>query len=355
MLKPRTLSQSNLQINSLDGLRGLAVFMVFASHASNRGLHLLPSLNLEGIGKSGVFLFFILSSFLLTRAFFAADKLNTYFFSNYLLRRFTRIYPLYLFYLLLGLATTWIATKSTFLPAIPFNLSLAQFFDQLLLRGSLGVTWSIAVEFKYYFILPFFAIAYRLLLKQPIYWAALFTVSIICICEFVWPESQSLQNDIRAWPYITLFIQGGFAAFLFERHQKTIIHSRLLSILSLAALGLLAFSTPSLFAFFTGNPIARTQFHKLFFIHGLLWSLVLLGCISSAGILNKLFSSLPLRYLGFISFSLYLFHVVVLDLLRPFYNDIYGIAWIALTLGIMVSHITWTMIEKPFSSIKLKP
>lgn len=52
---------------ALDGLRGLAALMVVASHGSAGGQHLLPGLSLEGIGKHGVFLFFVLSAFLLTR------------------------------------------------------------------------------------------------------------------------------------------------------------------------------------------------------------------------------------------------------------------------------------------------
>ena len=46
----------------LDGLRGVAVLMVLLSHASNGGHDVLPGLDASGIGRSGVFLFFILSS-----------------------------------------------------------------------------------------------------------------------------------------------------------------------------------------------------------------------------------------------------------------------------------------------------
>ena len=60
MLKGRNLSNEKLQIDALDGLRGLAVLIVFLSHTSNDGVFLLPSANFSGIGKSGVFLFFVL-------------------------------------------------------------------------------------------------------------------------------------------------------------------------------------------------------------------------------------------------------------------------------------------------------
>ncbi|MEG3765206.1 acyltransferase family protein [Alteromonas sp. 14N.309.X.WAT.G.H12] len=62
----RNISNKKFQMDSLDGLRGLAALIVVASHASNAGMYFLPFLRFEGMGKSGVYLFFLLSSFLLT-------------------------------------------------------------------------------------------------------------------------------------------------------------------------------------------------------------------------------------------------------------------------------------------------
>jgi hypothetical protein len=59
-------SSTNLQFGSLDGLRGIAVLFVVLSHLSNAGFNLTPVLNFAGSGKYGVFLFFVLSAFLLT-------------------------------------------------------------------------------------------------------------------------------------------------------------------------------------------------------------------------------------------------------------------------------------------------
>jgi len=41
----------------LDGMRGLAVFFVFMSHTSGRGMALASWLNFHGIGLVGVYLF----------------------------------------------------------------------------------------------------------------------------------------------------------------------------------------------------------------------------------------------------------------------------------------------------------
>lgn len=79
----------------LDGIRGLAVLLVLTGHFTA----LSPSLGplIGDIGKKGVWIFFSLSSYLLTSQFIT----STYPFKikeilGYLLKRVTRIYPLYI-------------------------------------------------------------------------------------------------------------------------------------------------------------------------------------------------------------------------------------------------------------------
>ena len=54
---------------ALDGLRGIAVLMVVLSHLSLLQLNPFP-VDFAGTGKCGVYLFFVLSAFLLTYQFF---------------------------------------------------------------------------------------------------------------------------------------------------------------------------------------------------------------------------------------------------------------------------------------------
>src|SRR4051812_36327478 len=84
---------------ALDGIRGLAVLLVFLNHclslpptsAVNRALN-----NVSTSGWIGVDLFFVLSGFLITGILLRA-KGHPHYFRNFICRRALRIFPLYFF------------------------------------------------------------------------------------------------------------------------------------------------------------------------------------------------------------------------------------------------------------------
>ena len=89
---------------ALDGLRGVAVLLVLLSHSSNANLFFHEFLNFQRIGKVGVYLFFVLSAYLLDRQIalaFMTKKSSKGYWKNYFLRRFLRIYPLFVVALIL--------------------------------------------------------------------------------------------------------------------------------------------------------------------------------------------------------------------------------------------------------------
>ena len=122
----RHISEKSLQLDALDGMRGLAALIVILSHTSNSSMFFFPYLNAYGTGKSGVFLFFLLSSFLLSRALIKKGKSAFSFtaMSAYAERRFFRIYPLYIPYLLLAFFSTILLSTLLGLEdkGIPFSL-----------------------------------------------------------------------------------------------------------------------------------------------------------------------------------------------------------------------------------------
>ena len=60
------------RVGPIDGVRGIAVLIVFFSHSAGRKMYLHPNLDFSGIGHVGVYLFFCLSAYLLASKLFSA-------------------------------------------------------------------------------------------------------------------------------------------------------------------------------------------------------------------------------------------------------------------------------------------
>src|SRR5262245_1871381 len=96
------VSSKHAHVQSLDGLRGIAILLVMLFHFSDNGSDLAPSSvlvdrifhRLSGAGWIGVDLFFVLSGFLITGILFDAKGTPSYF-RNFYVRRALRIFPLY--------------------------------------------------------------------------------------------------------------------------------------------------------------------------------------------------------------------------------------------------------------------
>lgn len=364
MLHGRTLSDSRFQLDALDGLRGLAVLLVFLSHTSNGGVFLLPFANFAGVGKSGVMLFFVLSAFLLTYPFVTRgrDALDRRFLLNYFLRRFLRIYPLYVVYLLLALVTTfglWRLTGASKPVGLPFTLSGQGFVDHLTLQEGLGVTWSIVVEFRYYFVLPIVALVYSLILGNRLWPCAIFTLALILVCAGLWPQSESLINDSRLGPYLPVFLSGSFLAVAHHHWRTSVTPANgrahfLLELCGLAALSALVLLIPAVARFVSGTEIPWDFFRTQFLLYGVLWAIVVFAASNARGLLRRLFEVQPLRYLGFISFSMYLWHILVPRALKALSTGTILDGWVWLAATIVISHVSWLLIEKPTSRIRLR-
>jgi peptidoglycan/LPS O-acetylase OafA/YrhL len=347
-------------IDSLDGLRGFAALIVVLSHTSNSGMFFAPWLDLRGVGKSGVFLFFLLSSFLLTLPLL--DKGKKIFtmpvMSHYWQRRFFRIYPLYTLYLLTGLITTWLI--ATFLgkadAGLPLALDSAAFWRHMLLQEGKGVTWSIAVEFKFYFILPFLATAIAYVRGYgPRIVLPAFAASLL-LSQLVFPQSAALENDARLLPYMPVFLIGMLLAVVqsdanlkkpYTRHLK-----RAYEYLGYIGIAGLLFMTPLIFSMFAGR-VPNNYFHNQFIWSAVLWSFVLLSAINVRGVIQWFFKLPLLRFYGAISFSLYLFHPVFIGLIERVGLNAYLSAWLVLAGSTLTAYISFKCLEKPASKLKI--
>lgn len=357
----REISDKKYQMDSLDGLRGFAALIVVVGHCSNVGLYFVPLLDLRGTAKSGVFLFFLLSSFLLTLPLLKKGRevLSFKVMSHYWQRRFFRIYPLYTVYLLFAVVCTWYFLRTTGNTdlVVPFELDWRGFVKHMALLDGAGVTWSIAVEFKFYFVLPFLVLAISYVRSFGYKAVILFFIALMLLSQYVSPQGKSLISDTRLLPYMPVFIVGMFLAVLqdfvnrkgLRGNERFVAVVRVLGFVGVIGVLLM---TPSVLSLF-GERIPNWYFHKQFIQYALVWSLVLFSAVNVDGVIQKFFTLKWLRYYGALSFSLYLFHPIFMISLTNAGLSGYVAAWAVLALTTLTAYISFRVLEYPVSRFKL--
>lgn len=148
-------STSGTKFSPLDGLRGIAVLVVFLSHSSAFRQRLTPWTSFHGTGHLGVYLFFVLSGFLLTWSLLGASRIR---FGAFYLRRFFRIAPLY-YLVLAGVFLAQTLGNSVDLYNLHVTGGAQGFLRHLAFFQGDSVFWTIAAEFEFYFILPLIVLA----------------------------------------------------------------------------------------------------------------------------------------------------------------------------------------------------
>lgn len=284
------------QIPELESIRGLAALLVAIFHAPGwyRQKELIPII---ANGYLMVDLFFVISGFVIYRAYIDNIQTGSQFWRFQFLR-FGRLYPVHLTVLIFILLTT----------AVPFyETDWLVLMQQLLLIQSIGPwghpisfnfpAWSISVEFYTYAL--FGIIALKAKKRSAIIFASLAVVSI-CLLN---PSKEHGLNEVvpgysellRCW---SGFFLGAIGALLVQRNDwKWHPITTVMSVITLI-----------IFLQFKKNGI----FDPL--IYPITLALILSICFSSAGVINKILLLPPLKWLGEISYSLYMVQLSVIGI-----------------------------------------
>ncbi|MGV3533349.1 MAG: acyltransferase family protein [Chthoniobacteraceae bacterium] len=336
---------------ALDGARGLAVLFVLADHlADSDRLRLIPGMDLDRAGFFGVLLFFVLSAFLLTFLFFIQPKENLAHpttWLNYVLRRFLRIFPLYT---LAVLAMAWVHP----------DFVRADVFNHLLLKDGQEHFWTIAVEVKYYFILPAVVLIAGLALFRrwksvAIAGAAVFAITYFGggFLETIW----SMDEDVWLSEYLGVFLAGsatGIFYALFLRSGRSVEKYRTwIEAAGWLALGIVILRIPSVYTLLFRPAEEVNKLDGDLGILAALWSIFILAALLGRGWLQTALSVAPLRWLGLISYSVYLWHPFVLDYAEELAQPAY-VCWLVFLVGTgAISTLTYWVVERPLGSIRL--
>lgn len=337
----------------LDGLRGLAVLIVIASHLSNFAW--LPQPGLAGTGKSGVYLFFVLSAYLLAHAMLSRTLrglADARYWGNYALRRVLRIWPLYLVILL----SSWAFTRAGVVDW-HYQMNGGALWSHLTLRAGESVLWSIPVEFTFYLWLPVVVaplVALRKL-QGGRWWGLVFLVLLALLASWRWPASDAPTNGVRLGPYLVVFLCGVAAAWVQREWPAPRARQGAWGAFGWLLLGLLALTTPSLWAWLGGTQFNPELNHRWFAAFGVAWSLLLLAVLRGNGLLGRFFAGAPMRLVGVVSFSAYLWHMPVLQAADALGLHALGWAAVPLLLGatLAVAMASFLVFERPWREVRL--
>jgi peptidoglycan/LPS O-acetylase OafA/YrhL len=328
----------------IDGMRALAVIPVLLYHLKVPGF--------EG-GFVGVDVFFVISGFLITGIIYREIEYGHFSIANFYERRIRRIFPaLFIVLLFIGVTGIWFFDPDTFkeLGQSIFSTSLftsnflfyhqSGYFDKPAELKPLLHTWSLALEEQFYIFFPlFFLLIWRIFKKHFKLVLFLCTLGSLAL-SIIWisrdPSAAFYLLPFRAWELLlgSLLAIGLFPA---------IKNQRINNILGMLGLCMI------LMAVFTFS--AQTPFPGAAALLPTVGAFLIIYATSEVQTYAASFLSWrPFVFTGKISYSLYLWHWVIIVLAR-YYNILPLSAWQNVVIffsSFVISGLTWKYIENPF-------
>lgn len=364
------------EIYPLTSLRMVAALLVLVYHLPVFGAphhektnDLLRLIVFEG--HVGVIIFFVLSGFLITLRYLPALQEGQFSLSDYAIKRFARIYPLY--FAVVAFSFLQLERPMFTLDALPY-WSLTQSFFSAYRYEIVQVSWSLTVEECFYLLAPLlflslisaqkrFSLAWRGMLIALIGWVIGLALLGWLLVEFSIRSGLAVpagfMNSHYDIFYFTIFgnmfhfaVGAGFGLFYHRYHDQLWKDRNWLGTLLcvIAIIGMLL-------VMFLFNQTRGDASWKLFLNYptALVSGLLILALTCPNTVFARLLSLQAFVYLGRVSYALYLLHLApaiywlpgALRLEHPAY-------FTALVIGMIGSSIlAYELIEKPSRSIIL--
>jgi peptidoglycan/LPS O-acetylase OafA/YrhL len=333
----------------IEGLRAVAVTLIILFHL---GLRWIPG------GYIGVDVFFVISGYLITGIISRRIEANTFTFVEFYQRRIKRIFPALFvmvaatlaggFFLVLPGDYATIA-KSAIYAALAssnfFFLLNTGYFDAAAEMMPLLHTWSLGVEEQFYLVWPSLIVGVVSFFGRK--WRPSLTALLVVAFLSYFFGTVLLTSDPKAAFYLPFTRAWEFVAG---------------ALLSRAVFGKLHFAFPLLsklsggmgLALVIGSAFLITQdtpFPSWFVMVPVAGAALIVAPFNSRCLARRILSSLPLAFIGRISYSLYLWHWPIITLYRH-YNlgrplNLIEVFWLS-GLIVVVSLLSWRYVEEPF-------
>lgn len=339
----------------LDGLRGLCILGVFWAH------FVTPNISVTmPWGTAGVRAFFVLSGFLITsilmksrRYIDQGEQSVGFTLKHFYLRRGLRIIVLfYAWILVTSLLSVNLANR-----ALADLLYVSNFYDIFVGGGDGNHYWSLAIEEQFYLLWPL------LILVVPVD-----KIRKLILFMIVAAIATRLVMALNHTPYMIVkkftpcaFDALGLGALIAEIHQRPesrLLLDRLKRIAAVVGIPLTILALVSLRLEGKGVVYTATIHTGLAFLS----TAILIPAIHGyRGTVGKLLELQSLRYLGQISYGLYLMHLFVKLLCDQVAARVFpeGVSWVLMlpvyiVCTITVASVSWYWFESPINRLKTK-
>ena len=336
--------EPNGRIAYIDGLRAVAVLLVLAHHVARHAPHapaVFPFLSVQHAlldGAHGVDLFFVLSGFCLSYPFL--QRLRTsgaglFDLPRYFAKRAIRIVPPYYGAIAIFTAAALLSHQAVH----PLDVAKQALFVDWRTNFINGSFWTLAVEFRWYFLFPF--------------------------AMLLW---------IRSWRWFALVALASTLAYTFTRMHAVDVGTLLPFMLGIVAADwdirgvripslwmkcVLCFLLAVVLERFAAMPSPYGPDTAVFYVQtNAGWQLAMFAFVVAAGAngwLRSILSLKPLTAIGMASYSIYLVHEPIVDAVQRFSAlPAAQSGWAAYTAAVAAGFAFWAVLERPWTTGALK-
>lgn len=329
----------------IDGLRAVAVIPVILFHAGLAGF--------SG-GFVGVDVFFVISGYLITTILYNEISDGTFSILNFYDRRVRRLLPALFFVCLFCCIFAWLwMLPDEFLRFGRSLIAVNIYASNILFWKEVGYftagvelkpllhTWSLAVEEQFYLVFPLILLALRkLVLKRLLIVVLLLVIASFALCvwaSYAQPRENFYWLPMRAWE---MGVGSVLALTVAHWSQRTGWLAE-----AGALLGLVLIIAPVIF--YDGT----ISFPGVWALPPVLGCALIIAFARTDSIIGRFLGAAPIRGIGLISYSAYLWHWPLFVFARIYYyqEEAPTSVYLALSaLSLFMAYISWRYIEQPF-------
>lgn len=345
----------------IDGLRAVAVLSVIIFHINSQWL---------GAGFLGVDMFFVISGYLITSIIYREMEEERFSFTQFYSRRIKRILPLFFVVVITGLMicnylyipeesekVADSAFSSLYFWANGYFAKNTEYFNLVFANEKPFLhLWSLSIEEQFYFVFPvFLLLIFRVsFLKKHL--LKILIIGIFLTLSLGFLDLEKLE--ILSWERYYLphtrageMLVGVFLAVFQQKKNKKIELSPLFLNLVTGGAFLVLLS-----CFFLDKVFVEPYFPGVLALIPCVATAVLIYFNQNENLVSQFLSQKIVVWVGKLSYSLYLWHWLILAVMRYVYQEVeLPISWVvfAVLLMFFLSILTYYGVENPIRKLKL--